>query len=252
MPPLPKGTHGPVNLKALNKNVVQRLMSYLRAYRFPMLVVLVCIITASIASVVGMTFLETIIDDYIKPLLLEANPDFSGLLQVIFRMAAVFAVSVLAMLVQGLLMARISQGVQKTIRDQMFSHMQTLPIRYFNIHTFGDVMSHYTNDVDTLQQMLSQSIPQTLSSLVTIVTIFITMLIKSPLLTAFVILSIFAMLQATKKIGGNSAKFFTAQQKSLGSLNGYIEEMISGQKVVKVFCHEEKIKEEFDRRNQEL
>lgn len=180
MPPLPKGTHGPVNLKALNKNVVQRLMSYLRAYRFPMLVVLVCIITASIASVVGMTFLETIIDDYIKPLLLEVNPDFSGLLQVIFRMAAVFAVSVLAMLVQGLLMARISQGVQKTIRDQMFSHMQTLPIRYFDIHTFGDVMSHYTNDVDTLQQMLSQSIPQTLSSLVTIVTIFITMLIKSP------------------------------------------------------------------------
>ena len=252
MPPAPKGTHGPVNLKALNKNVINRLMSYLRAYRFPLLVVLVCIVAAAISSVVGMTFLETIIDDYIKPLLLEADPDFSGLLQVIFRMAAVFGVSVLAMLVQGLLMARISQGVQKTIRDQMFSHMQTLPIRYFDAHTFGDVMSHYTNDVDTLQQMLSQSIPQTLSSLVTIVTIFFTMLIKSPLLTAFVILTIFAMMQATKKIGGNSAKFFTAQQKSLGSLNGYIEEMISGQKVVKVFCHEEKIKEEFDRRNRDL
>ena len=252
MPPAPKGTHGPVNLKALNKNVINRLMSYLRSYSFPLLVVLVCIAASAISSVIGMTFLETIIDDYIKPLLLEADPDFGGLLQVIFRMAAVFGVSVLAMLVQGLLMARISQGVQKTIRDQMFSHMQTLPIRYFDAHTFGDVMSHYTNDVDTLQQMLSQSIPQTLSSLVTIVTIFITMLIKSPLLTAFVILSIFAMLQATKKIGGNSAKFFTAQQKSLGSLNGYIEEMISGQKVVKVFCHEEKIKEEFDRRNREL
>ena len=252
MPPAPKGTHGPVNLKALNKNVINRLMSYLRAYRFPLLVVLVCIVAAAISSVVGMTFLETIIDDYIKPLLLEAEPDFGGLLQVIFRMAAVFGVSVLAMLVQGLLMARISQGVQKTIRDQMFSHMQTLPIRYFDAHTFGDVMSHYTNDVDTLQQMLSQSIPQTLSSLVTILTIFFTMLIKSPLLTAFVILTIFAMMQATKKIGGNSAKFFTAQQKSLGSLNGYIEEMISGQKVVKVFCHEEKIKEEFDRRNREL
>ena len=252
MPPAPKGTHGPVNLKALNKNVINRLMSYLRAYRFPLLVVLVCIVAAAISSVVGMTFLETIIDDYIKPLLLEADPDFGGLLQVIFRMAAVFGVSVLAMLVQGLLMARISQGVQKTIRDQMFSHMQTLPIRYFDAHTFGDVMSHYTNDVDTLQQMLSQSIPQTLSSLVTILTIFFTMLIKSPLLTAFVILTIFAMMQATKKIGGNSAKFFTAQQKSLGSLNGYIEEMISGQKVVKVFCHEEKIKEEFDRRNRDL
>ena len=252
MPPAPKGTHGPVNLKALNKNVINRLMSYLRAYSFPLLVVLVCIAASAISSVIGMTFLETIIDDYIKPLLLEADPDFGGLLQVIFRMAAVFGVSVLAMLVQGLLMARISQGVQKTIRDQMFSHMQTLPIRYFDAHTFGDVMSHYTNDVDTLQQMLSQSIPQTLSSLVTIVTIFFTMLIKSPLLTAFVVLSIFAMMQATKKIGGNSAKFFTAQQKSLGSLNGYIEEMISGQKVVKVFCHEEKIKEEFDRRNREL
>ena len=252
MPPAPKGTHGPVNLKALNKNVINRLMSYLRSYSFPLLVVLVCIAASAISSVIGMTFLETIIDDYIKPLLLEADPDFGGLLQVIFRMAAVFGVSVLAMLVQGLLMARISQGVQKTIRDQMFSHMQTLPIRYFDAHTFGDVMSHYTNDVDTLQQMLSQSIPQTLSSLVTIVTIFFTMLIKSPLLTAFVVLSIFAMMQATKKIGGNSAKFFTAQQKSLGSLNGYIEEMISGQKVVKVFCHEEKIKEEFDRRNREL
>ena len=252
MPPAPKGTHGPVNLKALNKNVINRLMSYLRSYSFPLLVVLVCIVASAISSVIGMTFLETIIDDYIKPLLLEADPDFGGLLQVIFRMAAVFGVSVLAMLVQGLLMARISQGVQKTIRDQMFSHMQTLPIRYFDAHTFGDVMSHYTNDVDTLQQMLSQSIPQTLSSLVTIVTIFFTMLIKSPLLTAFVVLSIFAMMQATKKIGGNSAKFFTAQQKSLGSLNGYIEEMISGQKVVKVFCHEEKIKEEFDRRNREL
>ncbi len=252
MPPAPKGTHGPVNLKALNKNVINRLMSYLRAYSFPLLVVLVCIVASAISSVIGMTFLETIIDDYIKPLLLEADPDFGGLLQVIFRMAAVFGVSVLAMLVQGLLMARISQGVQKTIRDQMFSHMQTLPIRYFDAHTFGNVMSHYTNDVDTLQQMLSQSIPQTLSSLVTIVTIFFTMLIKSPLLTAFVVLSIFAMMQATKKIGGNSAKFFTAQQKSLGSLNGYIEEMISGQKVVKVFCHEEKIKEEFDRRNREL
>ena len=254
MPPAPKGTQGPVNFKAVNKNVVKRLLDYLSAYKWQMFVVLLCIVTSAITSVVGMTFLETIIDDHIKPLLLaaDANPDFSGLLNVIFQMAAVFGIGVIATLFQGLLMARVAQGTQKTIRDQMFSHMQTLPIKYFDQHTFGDVMSHYTNDVDTLSQMLGQSIPQTISSLITILTIFITMLFKSPLLTAFVIATVVAMMLSTAKIGGNSAKYFQAQQKSLGSLNGYIEEMISGQKVVKVFTHEDKTKEEFDRRNAEL
>ena len=243
---------GPIRLKSLNMGTVRRLMSYLNAYKWQMFLVLACIVISAITGVVGMTYLETIIDDYIKPLLLETNPVFTGLLHVIFQMAAVFGVGIVASLFQGIFMARISQGVQKTIRDQMFSHMQTLPIRYFDQHPFGDVMSYYTNDVDTLQQMLSQSIPNTISSLVTIVTIFLTMLIKSPLLTLFVVLTLLAMLFVTGKIGGNSARYFSAQQKSLGDLNGYIEEMIAGQRVVKVFCHEEQTKEEFDRRNQKL
>ena len=253
MPPRPgPGTHGPVNMKAFDKSTMKRLLAYLGAYKFSFFVVIVCIIAAAITSVLGMTYMETIIDDHVKPMLLQSSTDFSGLLLVIVEMAAVFMVSIIANLIQGLLMARVGQGVQTTIRNEMFSHMQRLPIRYFDTHTFGDVMSHYTNDVDTLRQMLSQSIPQTLSSIVTIVSVFVTMLVTSPLLTLFVLFTMFLMLQATKSIGGNSAKYFKAQQKSIGSLNGYIEEMISGQKVVKVFCHEDKTKEGFDRRNQEL
>ena len=253
MPPPPKGAaHGKINFKALNMGVLKRLLQYLSVYRWQLIVVVVCILASSITSVIGMTYLETIIDDHVKPLLLAADPDFSGLLVVILQMAATFSAGVVAILIQGLLMARIAQGTQKRIRDEMFSHMQTLPIRYFDTHTFGDTMSHYTNDVETLQQMLGQSIPNTLSSLVTIVTLFITMLIKSPVLTLFVLLTMAAMMMVTGKIGGNSAKFFQAQQKSLGSLNGYIEEMISGQKVIKVFTHEDETKAEFDRRNAEL
>ena len=253
MPPSPNGAaHGKVNFKALNMGVIKRLLQYLNAYRWQLIVVMLCIVASAITSVVGMTFLETIIDEHIKPLLLVAEPNFGGLAIVIGQMAATFGIGIIAMLIQGLLMARIAQGTQKRIRDDMFSHMQTLPIRYFDTHTFGDVMSHYTNDVETLQQMLGQSIPNTLSSLVTIVTLFITMLIKSPLLTFFVLLTMAAMLAVTGKIGGNSARYFKAQQQSLGSLNGYIEEMISGQKVIKVFTHEDETKAEFDRRNDEL
>ena len=253
MPPRPgPGTQGPINLKAFNKNTLKRLLSYLKAYKFSFALVLICIFAAALTSVVGMTYLETIIDDHIKPMLISGSSDFSGLLMVIIEMAAVFMIGVVANLVQGLLMARVGQGVQTTIRNQMFSHMQRLPVRYFDTHTFGDVMSHYTNDVDTLRQMLSQSIPQTLSSVITIVSVFITMLITSPVLTAFVLLTMFCMLQVTKGIGGNSDKYFKAQQKDLGGLKGYIEEMVSGQKVVKVFCYEEKNKEEFDRRNKAL
>ena len=245
-------THGKPNFKSMNKKVIKRLMQYLKAYRFRMAAVIVCIILTSVTGVVGMTFLETIIDDYIKPLLLETDPDFSGLLSVILQMALTFAVGVIAMIIQGLLMARIAQGVQKTIRDEMFTHMQTLSVPYFDTHSFGDVMSCYTNDVDTLSQMLSSSIPSTLSSFFTIIAIFIAMIIKSPILTAFVIVFLLLMLKATSFIGGNSAKFFQKQQKSIGSMNGYIEEMVSGQKVIKVFCHEPLAAEEFDRRNEEL
>ena len=253
MPPRPgPGANGPINMKALNKGVLKRLLSYLKDYKVSFSIVVICIIAAALTSVVGMTYLETIIDDHIKPMLVSGSTDFSGLLRVIIEMAAVFSVSIFATLLQGILMARVGQGIQTTIRGEMFNHMQKLPIRYFDTNTFGDVMSHYTNDVDTLRQMLSQSLPQTLSSIITIISVFVTMVVTSPILTVFVLLTMFAMMQVTKSIGGNSAKYFGSQQKSLGSLNGYIEEMIAGQKVIKVFNHEEAIKEEFDRRNKEL
>ena len=249
MPPRP---HGNVSMKSVNKKTIFRLLSYFKNYKFAVTLVMICLVLTALSNVVGMTFLQTIVDDYVTPLLKVDNPDFSGLAGVIIQMASVFAVGVVASLFQGVFMARVAQGVQKKIRDDMFYHMQRLPIKYYDTHTFGDVMSYYTNDVDTLRQMLSQSIPQTVSSLVTILAVFVAMVVTSPILTLFVLLCLVLMLQAVKKIGGNSAKFFIAQQKTLGNLNGYIEEMISGQKVVKVFCHEEATKDEFDRRNEAL
>ena len=249
MPPRP---HGNVSMKSVNKKTIFRLLSYFKNYKFAVTLVMICLVLTALSNVVGMTFLQTIVDDYVTPLLKVDNPDFSGLAGVVLQMAAVFGVGVVASLFQGVFMARVAQGVQKKIRDDMFYHMQRLPIKYYDTHTFGDVMSYYTNDVDTLRQMLSQSIPQTVSSLVTILAVFVAMVVTSPILTLFVLLCLILMLQAVKKIGGNSAKFFIAQQKTLGNLNGYIEEMISGQKVVKVFCHEEATKDEFDRRNEAL
>ena len=249
MPPRP---HGNVSMKSVNKKTIFRLLSYFKNYKFAVTLVMICLVLTALSSVVGMTFLQTIVDDYVTPLLKVDNPDFSGLAGVVLQMAAVFGVGVVASLFQGVFMARVAQGVQKKIRDDMFYHMQRLPIKYYDTHTFGDVMSYYTNDVDTLRQMLSQSIPQTVSSLVTILAVFVAMVVTSPILTLFVLLCLVLMLQAVKKIGGNSARFFIAQQKTLGNLNGYIEEMISGQKVVKVFCHEEATKDEFDRRNEAL
>ena len=249
MPPRP---HGNVSMKSVNKKTIFRLLSYFKNYKFAVTLVMICLVLTALSNVVGMTFLQTIVDDYVTPLLKVDNPDFSGLAGVVLQMAAVFGVGVVASLFQGVFMARVAQGVQKKIRDDMFYHMQRLPIKYYDTHTFGDVMSYYTNDVDTLRQMLSQSIPQTVSSLVTILAVFVAMVVTSPILTVFVLICLVLMLQAVKKIGGNSARFFIAQQKTLGNLNGYIEEMISGQKVVKVFCHEEATKEEFDRRNEAL
>ena len=249
MPPRP---HGNVSMKSVNKKTIFRLLSYFKNYKFAVTLVMICLVLTALSNVVGMTFLQTIVDDYVTPLLKVDNPDFSGLAGVVLQMAAVFGVGVVASLFQGVFMARVAQGVQKKIRDDMFYHMQRLPIKYYDTHTFGDVMSYYTNDVDTLRQMLSQSIPQTVSSLVTILAVFVAMVVTSPILTLFVLLCLVLMLQAVKKIGGNSARFFIAQQKTLGNLNGYIEEMISGQKVVKVFCHEEATKDEFDHRNEAL
>ncbi len=236
-----------------SKKTMNRLLSYMSGkYRAILGIVFVCILLSALASAGSSLFLQTLIDDYIKPMMLEPNPSFDGLKRTLIFMGVLYLVGVLASFCYNRLMIVVSQGVQKKIRDDMFAHMQTLPIKYFDTHTHGDLMSRYTNDTDTLRQMLSQSIPQLINSTVTIVTVFCAMVYTSWLLTIFVLICIFLMLQVTKMIAGRSGKYFAAQQQSIGKVNGFIEEMISGQKVVKVFCHEEKAKKDFDALNEEL
>lgn len=232
--------------------VMKRLLGYLKPYRIHLIFVFVCIILSALASVVSATFLESLINDYIAPLLLEAKPDYSGLLLMILKMACIFVAGALGSFLYTRLMIPVSQGVLKKIRDEMFSHMQTLPIRYFDQNATGDVMSLYTNDTDTLRQMISQSLPQFVSSSITMIAVFIAMLATSGWLTLFVIVFLVFMLIIVKKIGGKSGRYFIAQQNSLGDVNGYIEEMIHGQKVVKVFCHEPQAAKTFDEKNETL
>ena len=235
------------------KKTVLRLLSYINGKtRLMFFVVLGCILVSALAALVPTLFIRTLIDDYIAPLLLSSAPDFSGLLRAILSVAAISLVGVLALLMQSRLMVTISQRVLKTIRDTMFSHMQTLPVKYFDTHTHGEVMSHYTNDADTLRQMISQTIPQLFSSLITIISVFAAMVSISIYLTLMVLCFLVLMLFVTKKVGGKSAKYFVLQQKSLAKTNGYIEELINGQKVVKVFCHERAAEGEFDETNDEL
>ena len=237
----------------LNWGTAKRLFGYIAGENKALFaVVLVCIFLSTIANVAGSLFLQILIDQYIEPLLLEASPVFNGLVRAILTMAGIYVIGVCSTFLYNWFMAGISQGVQKRIRDDMFAHMQTLPVRYFDTHTFGDVMSHYTNDIDTLRQMVSQSFPQLLSSCMTIVMVFAAMLYTSVYLTLFILVTISCLLFVSKKVAGKSAGFFIHQQRSLGEVNGYIEEMIGGQKVIKVFCHEEEAKEEFDRKNDEL
>ena len=235
------------------KKTLARLLRYIKnGYAVQFGVVLVCILFSAVAGVAGSMFLQTLIDDYIAPLLLQAAPVFSGLARVLLQMALIYAVGIASTFLYNWIMVSISQGILKKVRDEMFARMQRLPIRYFDTHTHGDLMSHFTNDTDTLQQMLSQSVPQMFSSLVTIIAVFVAMLVTNVWLTVFVLLGIAVMLVVVRKIGGQSARFFLEQQTSLGKVNGYIEEMIGGQKVVKVFCHEDKCKTQFDALNDEL
>ena len=239
----------PVN----RKHVVGRLLSYVgRGYLVLFVVVILCILVSAVAAVSGSLFLGTLIDNYIVPLAAIANPDFSGLLRVILMMACLYLVGALCAFAYNRIMVTISQGVQKRIRDDLFGHMQTLPIKYFDTHAHGDVMSVYSNDVDTLRQMLSQSIPQVINSAMMILVTFVSMLATNLLLTGVVILCIIVMLLVTKFLAGRSGRYFVQQQVKLGDLNGYIEEMINGQKVVKVFCHEEEAQEGFDKVNDAL
>ena len=248
----PNNKKGPEGMAKVNKDVVKRLMSYIGHYKLRFAAVLICIVVNALAMVSCSLYLQTLIDSYITPLLQAATPDFAPLFRSILIMGCIYAVGILACLFYNRTMVSIAQGTLKRIRDEMFEHMQTLPIRYFDTHTHGDIMSHYTNDTDTLRQMLAQSIPQMFSSLITIISVFFAMLFTSWQLTIFVLCFVFIMLQVTGRVAGKSGYYFIRQQKALGDANGYIEEMINGQKVIKVFCHEEKAKEIFDQKNEEL
>ena len=248
----PNNKKGPEGMAKVNKDVVKRLMSYIGHYKLRFAAVLICIVVNALAMVSCSLYLQTLIDSYITPLLQAATPDFAPLFRSILIMGCIYAVGILACLFYNRTMVSIAQGTLKRIRDEMFEHMQTLPIRYFDTHTHGDIMSHYTNDTDTLRQMLAQSIPQMFSSLITIISVFFAMLFTSWQLTIFVLCFVFIMLQVTGRVAGKSGYYFIRQQKALGDVNGYLEEMINGQKVIKVFCHEEKAKEIFDQKNEEL
>lgn len=217
-----------------------------------LVVVLVAILISAAASVGASVFLESLIDDYIKPLLLQDVPVFTGLVHALMGMAVLYLAGLLATYLYNRIMVTVSQRTLKGIRDTLFSHMQALPIRYFDTHPHGDIMSVYTNDVDTLRQMISQSIPQAMSSVITILAVFFSMLVMSWQLTIVVLVCVAVMLVMVRVIARRSGAFFIQQQADLGKLNGYIEEMIEGQKVVKVFCHEQKAKEDFDKLNDTL
>lgn len=249
------GTHPRFGMPTRGKidfKIVKRLLSYMKQYKLQVSLVIACIVISAMTNVISSLFLKTLIDDYIKPLLLEAVPNFTALGQIILLMSCIYLTGVLAALFYNRIMVGIAQEILKRIRDQMFARMQALPIKYFDTHTHGDLMSHYTNDIDTLRQMLSMSVPQAISAAVTIVAVFCAMLSISVWLTLFVVFCVLLMLKFVGKIAGKSGTFFAGQQQSLGDVNGYIEEMVGGQKVVKVFCHEDKAKEMFDKKNEEL
>ncbi len=234
------------------KKTILRLLGYMSGYRKTLIAVVVCIILASVAMTASSASLGSLVDDYIAPMLQQAQPDFGPLIRFLLMMACVYVVGIVSSFLYNYLMVEVGQGTQKTIRDAMFCHMQTLPIRYFDTHPAGDIMSRYTSDIDTLRQMISQAIPQSISSVATLVVVFVAMLITSPLLTLVLCMTVSVIIFVTKTVAGNSAKFFLGQQRSLGQVNGYVEEMIHGQRVVKVFNREEICKDEFNRLNEEL
>lgn len=234
------------------RGTVRRLLGYLGTYKLRFIFVIICIAISAASVAYSALFIQDLIDDYITPLLTQSTLDFSGLKLYIIKVAIILFAGALAAYLYNRFMVVIGQGILKKIRDEMFSHMQKLPIRYFDTHAHGDIMSHYTNDTDTLRQMISQSIPQLLNSVMTIVVVFISMLSISFWLTLIVIVFVFIILKVISSVAGRSGKYFIKQQVSLGDVNGYVEEMINGQKVVKVFCHEEQAKAGFDVKNGEL
>lgn len=232
--------------------VLARLLSYIKKYKFRFTIVLVCILISAIVGVVSSTFIQTLIDDYIMPMVTSGSTNFAPLARTLLILAGIFLVGVISTFTYNRLMVVVAQSVLLDIREEMFKHMQSLPIKYFDTHSHGDMMSCYTNDTDTLRQMLTQSVPQMFSSAMTIICVFTAMLTTSIHMTVIVLIFVAIMVLLTKKIGGQSGKFFMHQQQALGDVNGYIEEMINGQKVIKVFCHEEDAEKDFKVKNDNL
>ena len=246
----------PRGMKSQVKNpgeLFLRLMKYvLKDYKFHCISVVVLIVVSVLCNVQGTMFMKNLIDEYITPFLLSDNPNFTPLAHAIARVAAFYALGVLATFGYNRLMVNVTQGTLRNLRNDLFSHMEKLPIKYFDTHAHGDIMSVYTNDIDTLRQMISQSMPQLLNSGITIVSVFISMLILSIPLTIVTMVMVGIMVFCSKKSAGQSGAYFAKQQKDLGTVNGYIEEMMNGQKVVKVFCHEEENMQNFKKLNDEL
>ena len=238
-------------VRKLNVKVLKRILSYMGAYRARLIFVVICILVSAIVSAGSAMFVEILIDDYISPMLLQDSPVFTGLIKALCIMAIVYVVGVLAGYLYNRLMVTIAQSTLKRIRDEMFSRMQYLPVRYFDTHTHGEIMSLYTNDTDTLRQLIAQSLGQMISSISTMIAVFCCMVYLSLWLTLIVLLSVVVILLVVKAVTGRTAFFFVRQQQAIGALNGYIEEMVNGQKVVKVFCHEDKNLEGFAKRNEE-
>ena len=251
--PGPRRMGGPKPKVENPGKLLKRIMDEVFKHYLPhCILVLVCIIVSALANVQASLFLKTLIDDYIVPMTKQATPDFGPLAGALVRIGCIYAIGVLAAWLNARIMVNVTQGTLRNLRVQLFTHMESLPIRYFDSHPHGDIMSVYTNDVDTLRQMISQSIPQLVSSAITIVSVFISMCLMSWQLTVVTMLMVALMLFCSKKITSMSGKYFVAQQKDLGKVNGYIEEMMEGQKVVKVFTHEQKALDGFRQLNDKL
>lgn len=233
--------------------LITRVIRYmLHYYKIPFIIVVVCILITAIATVIGATFPQTLVDDYITPMLQNGSDDFSGLAKDLFQLACIMAVGVITAFSYNRIMVNVSQGTMRRLRDDLFRRMEALPIKYFDTHAHGDIMSVYTNDVDTLRQLLSQSIPQIINSVITMCATLVTMIILNPVLTIISILTAFVMLFVTSRFSKLSGKYYVRQQIDLGEVDGFIEEMLDGQKVVKVFCHEQAAMEDFHKVNERL
>ena len=251
--PRPRGMGGPRPKVENPGRLLKRIMAEVFQHYLPhCILVLICIVVSALANVQASLFLQTLIDDYIIPMTQQQDPSFAPLAGALMRVGCIYVVGILAAWLNARIMVNVTQGTLRNLRVQLFTHMESLPIRYFDTHPHGDIMSVYTNDVDTLRQMLSQSIPQLVSSAITIVSVFASMCMLSWQLTIVTMLMVALMLFCSKKITQQSGKFFIAQQRDLGKVNGYIEEMMEGQKVVKVFTHEQKTLEGFRELNDKL